>query len=370
MLNQLAVASDEAVREKRGAFPTRSFGDHGQAAAKRQHRWNWIRRIALCLPRNGFAAVVLICSDATAMSETWPARHVRLIVGNGAGSLTDLVARVLSDHVSRRLDRQIFVENILGGSGVMGTLATVRSPADGYSLFFAQSGALAMNPYLYKGISIDQVQKLEPAGLLCVGTPFVFAAHAGAPFRSIRELIAHAQEQPRRVSYAIDVSSGAAGVIGQYFAKRTNLSLVEVPYRSTTQAIQDTVAGRTDLFIGSAAATQAFAEAGSLKLIGATSREPFAGLENVEVIGATVSGFRVEGWFAIVAPEGTPADVIERMNKEINESLKDAELRDRLTKLGCAVGKKTYSTGEIRKFILDEQALWKEMADAIGRTPQ
>jgi tripartite-type tricarboxylate transporter receptor subunit TctC len=131
----------------------------------------------------------------------------------------------------------------------------------------------------------------------------------------------------------------AAGVIGRYFSKRAGVSLVEVPYRSTAQAMQDTVAGRTNFYIGSAAAADALVKADRLRLFGVTSRNRFLGLEDIPAIAETLPGYRIEGWFAFVAPAGTPAEIVDRMKREINLSLQNPEMVQKLKGYGCAISR-------------------------------
>jgi hypothetical protein len=194
--------------------------------------------------------VLTISSGANA--QTWPARSIRLIAPVSAGIATDVAARMLAENLSRALGQQVYVENVPGAAGTLGTAAAARVPADGYTLLFASAGMLSTNKFLFKSLPFDLDRDLVPVAIVCRGTPFAVSVFPGLPAKSLPELIALAKAQPGKLSYAVDISSGWAGIIGELLNRRAGIDMIQVPYKMTSQAISDTMAGTIQVMIGSA----------------------------------------------------------------------------------------------------------------------
>ena len=281
----------------------------------------------MCVVRALLCAFVLIVAgDATAQmqpGQNWPARPIKLIVATGPGLATDIMARLLSEGVSRTLGQQMFVENMPGASGIVGAGAAARAPNDGYTFFFANASGLTSNMFLIKSLPYDPVRDYTPVAMVCDSGPFVVAVHPDLPVKTLAELIAYAKAQPGKLSYAVDASSGFGVVAGKLMNKRAAMEMVEVPYRATAQMLQDAVMGTVQLMISSVAASDAFVKAGKLRRIAISSNRRFPGMEDLPTIGETLPGFVVDGWFAVVAPAGTPASIVARLNQEIAHFLAD-----------------------------------------------
>jgi tripartite-type tricarboxylate transporter receptor subunit TctC len=312
---------------------------------------------------------VTVTGITCASAQTWPARPIKLITPVSAGIATDVVARLLSDHVSRGLGQQVYVENVPGASGTVGTAMAARSSPDGYTFLFGSSGMLSTNKFLFKSLPFDLDRDFVPVSIVCTGTPFAVSVNPRLPVKSLPDLIALAKAKPGKLSYAIDISSGWAGIIGDLLARRAGIEMVQVPYKTTSQAIQDTIAGTTDLIIGSTLSTESFVKAGRLRRIAITAAHPFAGIDDAAPISDTFPGFSFEGWFAVVAPAGTPASVVMRLSREIGIFLKDHEAARRLVGFHCnpAIDDTPDSAAA---FLQAERERWRMIAQEIDLKPQ
>lgn len=327
--------------------------------------------------RRGFwaaaAAGVLLASiapvHAQSQSQSWPTRSIRLIVSTGPGLGTDIMARMMSEGLSRQLGQQVFVENVPGAAGMIGTQAAVRAAPDGYTFLFAPASSMSSNMYLYKSVPYVPLRDLAAVAMVCDSSPFAVSVNPDLPIKTIPDLVAYSKSNPGKLSYAVDTSSGYAVVIDQLLSKRGGVDWVQVPYKSTPQMLQDTSAGTTQLMISSIGAVQGMVTGGKLRMVALSSERRFSGLEDVSIIADTLPGFRIEGWFAVMAPIGTPQPIIERMNREIDTFLKSPDLPPKLKTLGLGTsGAGTpQSTAD---FIQAEQERWKKLVVELDIKPQ
>jgi tripartite-type tricarboxylate transporter receptor subunit TctC len=305
----------------------------------------------------------------SASAQPWPTRPIKLIAPVSAGIATDVMARMLSERMSRSIGQQIYVENVPGASGTIGTAAAARAVPDGYTLLFATSGMLSTNKFLFKSLPFDLDRDFTPVSVVCTGTAFAISVYPALPARSLPELIALAKTKPGQLTYATDISSGLAGIIGDLLSRRAGIVMVQVPYKTTAQAIQDTMAGNTDLIISATQSVEGFVRAGKLRRIAITAAHPILGMEDSPPITETLPGFKFEGWFAVVAPAGTPRDVITRLSLAINVVLNDPEAATQLSELGCAPNKD--GTPELAAVFLErERELWRGIVQELGIKPQ
>ena len=314
------------------------------------------------------AGAMLVVSNQ-ASAQAWPTRSIRLIVSTGPGLATDIMARMMSEGLSRQLGQQVFVENVPGAAGMIGAQAAARAAPDGYTFLFGPASSLSSNMYLYKSVPYVPLRDFAPVAMVCDSSPFAVSVNPDIPINAIPDLIAYSKANPGKLSYGVDTSSGYAVVIGQLLGKRGGVDWVQVPYKSTPQMLQDTAAGTTQLMISSIGAVQGMVAGGKLRMVAISSDRRFPGLEHVSTIAETLPDFRIEGWFAVMAPIGTPQPIVDRMNKEIDAFLKTADLPPKLKNLGLATnGAGTpQSTAD---FIQAEQDRWKKLVVELDIQPQ
>jgi tripartite-type tricarboxylate transporter receptor subunit TctC len=267
-----------------------------------------------------------------AAGEAYPARPVRLIVGFAAGGPNDITARIIAQWLSERLGQQFIVENRPGAGSNIGTELVVRAPADGYTLLLVPPPA-AINATLYDNLSFNFLRDIAPvAGIVRV--PEVMVVNPSLPAGSVREFIAYAKAHPGKINMASAGNGTMPHVAGELFKFMTGVDLVRVGYRGGGPAIVDLMAGQVQVMFETTLATLAHIKAQKLRALAVTSATPSAVLPDVPVLADTVPGYEATAWYGIGAPRNTSAEIIERLNREINAGLADARIKGRLADLG------------------------------------
>jgi tripartite-type tricarboxylate transporter receptor subunit TctC len=312
---------------------------------------------------------VLLSSAVEANGQVWPARPVRLIVPTGPGAATDVMARLLADGVSRTLGQPMVVENMPGASGIVAHQAVARATPDGYMLLFTNTSGLGINLISFKQLPYDPTRDFAPVAMVCSLGPQMLSVNAELPVRSMPEFIAFAKSNRGKLSMAFDTTAGAAGFAAKLLNKRADLGLIEVPYRTAAQMTQDIASGTTQAMMSSIAAARAVVDAGKVRRIAITSAKRFPDLPDLPSVSETVPAVVMNGWFAVVAPAGTPPDVVKRLNKEMGEYLNSPDVRKRLLSFGLATeGAGTpESTAE---YIRQDQINWRTLAKDLDVQPQ
>ncbi len=315
-------------------------------------------------------SVIAICAGAGwASAQTWPVKPVRVILAIGAGSAVDLSARLICERLSRALGQQFVVDNVPGASGILGAQAAARAAPDGYTVFYGAASHLVSNAFTFKSIPYDPVRDFEPIAIIADSGPFTVSVHPDLPVKSLAELIAHAKERPGKLSYAVDVSSGYSIIVARWLTRAAGLSIEEISYKTVSQSVQDTAAGRTQILVSSITAADAFVRAGKLRRLAVSSVRRFPGLEDLPTIAETIPGLQLEGWFVLVAPAGTPAPIVERLNRELGLILKEPEIMQRLLAIGLATTGASTPQGAA-EFMRAERERWTRIVKEAGLEPQ
>ena len=304
-------------------------------------------------------------AQAPAQAQAWPSRPVKLIVPTGPGAATDVMARMMSESVSRALGQQLVVENLPGVSGIIAHQNVARATPDGYTFLFTNTSGLATNPVTFKTLPYDPAKDFTPVAMVVDFGPQMLSVNADVPVKSVAELIAYAKANPDKLSYAVDVTAGAAPFAARLLNKRANLGMVEVPYKSAAQMAQDVASGTVPVLISSMAAANAMVEAGKIRRLALTATKRFAALPDLPTINETVPGVTMDGWFVVVAPTGTPPDAVKRLNAAIGEFLKGEDIKKRLAGfgLGTSGAGTPESTGD---FIRREQDRWRALEQELN----
>jgi len=317
------------------------------------------------------AACALLCvAGAHALrAQSWPARPVKLIVPTGAGSATDIMARLLADGITRGLGQPVVVDNMPGASGIVAHQAAARAAPDGYTLLFTNTSGIAINLVTFKQLPYDPARDFTPVAMVVSLGPQMVSVNSDVPVKTLPELIGYAQANRGKLSMGADVTAGAAIFTARLLNKRANLGLAEVPYRAAAQMGQDTASGVNPVMVSSIAVANPFVQAGKVRRIAVSSGRRFPGLDDLPTMAETVPGVVVNGWFGMVAPAGTPADIVVRVNREIGEFLKGGEIRERLLTFGLATdGAGTPES--TAQYIREEQERWRQLAAELNIQPQ
>jgi tripartite-type tricarboxylate transporter receptor subunit TctC len=292
-----------------------------------------------------YCTAILIAGQASA--ETWPSRPIKLIVPTGAGAATDVMARLLADGVSRTLGQPMFVENIPGASGMLGHETAAHSAPDGYTLLFTNTSGMAVNLISFKQLPYDPTRDFAAVALVCNLAPQMLSVNADLPVKSTSELIAYAKANPGKLSIAFDNTAGAAAFAAKLFNKRAGLGLVEVPYRSAGQLTQDVASGVNQVMMSSIAASLAVVQSGKVRPLAILSERRFPSLPDLPPLRDSVPGLAMNGFFAIVAPAGTPPDAIAKLNHEIDEYLKGPDVQAKLLTFGLRRERRASRNGRL-----------------------
>ena len=313
-------------------------------------------------------ALGIFCALCSAASgQAYPVKSIRFIVPNGAGSSPDVVARLVAERLSRRLGQQLLVENNIAGAGLVGAQQAAKAPPDGYTLFMGSASALASNLVMFKSLPYDPVKDFVPVAGLVDNGPYVVAVHPDVPAKSFGEWLALARARPGKLSFAAD--AGLAGIIGKWLNKTAGIDVVHVPYKAIPPSIQDTAGGRVEMILISPIAIAPFTSSGKLRILAITSAKRFPGMENIPTVAETLPGFQIGGWFLLAAPAGTPGDITQRLNHEVDAYLKEPEIIERLRNFGFSTsGAGTLQS--LQEFIRTEQARWVQIAREVGVEPQ
>jgi tripartite-type tricarboxylate transporter receptor subunit TctC len=310
----------------------------------------------------------LLAPLAQARAQAWPAHPIRVIVSFAAGSAPDIVCRFVTDRLSRAVNQQVIVDNRPGAGNMVAAQTAARSAPDGYNFFCVTAATLVSNPYTYKTLPYDPVRDFVPVAMIAKGVFFVLA-HPSVPVKTLPELIAYDKAHPGKLAYATDGPKNFTGMMAAWLNKLGGTSILAVPYATMPLGIQDTIAGRTQLIILAVPAAGPRIRSGELHPLASSFAKRIPGYENVPAIAETFPGFELVGWFALVAPAGTPAAIVQRVNHEMDASLKDPEVVKRLAALGF------YTEGAgtpeaLGEFIRAELAKWGGIVKDIGLQPE
>jgi tripartite-type tricarboxylate transporter receptor subunit TctC len=320
-----------------------------------------ILRATLC------CAVILLAAQANA--QNWPTRPIKLIVPTGPGAATDVMARLIADDVSRALGQPMFVENMPGAAGILAHETAARAAPDGYTLLFTNTSGMAINLISFKQLPYDPTRDFAAIAMVSDPATQMLSVNADLPVKSVEELIAYAKANPGKLSIAFDNTAGAAAFAAKLFNKRAGLGLVEVPYRSSGQMTQDVASGLNQVLMSSIAAAAAIVQSGKVRQLAVTSEQRFPGLPDLPALSESVPGVVMNGFFAIVAPAGTPPDIVARLNREIGTYLKAPGTEERLLTFGLSTdggGTPETSDAAIRK----EQEQWRAFGKELNVEPQ
>jgi tripartite-type tricarboxylate transporter receptor subunit TctC len=312
---------------------------------------------------------LILAAASQAHAETWPSRPIKLIVPADAGHAFDIMARMLASGVSQGIGQTVYVENMPGASGIIGAQVTARANPDGDTFMFAAASVLSSNMYLFKSLPYNPAHDFAAVAMVCDRGPMVISVNRDLPVKTVPELIAYGKANPAKLSYAVDASGGFAIATGRLLNKQAGISMVEVPYRSSPQMVQDTIAGTVPVMVSSIPAVAGAEKAGKLRFLAVSSDSRFPGYDNIPTIAETLPDFHIDGWFAVVAPAGTPPDILQKMNREIDKVLKSPDIRQRALSFGLGVSDAS-TPDTTAAFIHSEQERWGRLVNQLGMEAQ
>jgi tripartite-type tricarboxylate transporter receptor subunit TctC len=314
------------------------------------------------LPRRNFlhlaaGAVALPAVSRVARAQAYPSRPVRIIVPFAPAGSGDILARLIGQWLSERLGQPFVIENRPGGGGNIGTEAVVRAPADGYTLLLAGTPN-TVNVTLYEKLNFNFIRDIAPVAGVIRGS-FVMVVNPSVPAKSVPEFIAYAKANPRKVNMASAGNGTGSHIAGELFKMMAGVDMVHVPYRSAGPAITDLLGGQVQVYFVTTVASIEYIRAGRLRALAVTTALP-----DIPTVGEFLLDYEASNWYGVGAPKATPAEIVEKLNKEINAGLADPNMKARLVDLGGTV--LAGSPADFGKLIAEETEKWGKVVKFTG----
>jgi tripartite-type tricarboxylate transporter receptor subunit TctC len=319
------------------------------------------------LPRRQFlhlaaGAAALPAVSRNARAQAYPSRPVRIIVPFAAGGGTDITARLIGQWLSDRLGQQFVIENRPGAGTNIGTEVAAKAPADGYSLLMLGTSN-AVNPSLYDKLNFDVIRDFAPVGGV-IRAPFVLDVNLSMPVKTVPEFIAYAKANPGRINMASAGNGAASHMTGELFKMMAGVNMQHVPYRGGGPALLDLIAGQVQVYFAGMPETIEYIRAGTVRPLAVTSATRAEALPDLPTVAEFVPGYESNVWFGVAAPRNTPAEIVDRLNKEINAGLADPKLKARFADLGSTVF--PGSPADFGKLIAAETEKWAKVVKFAG----
>lgn len=293
----------------------------------------------------------------------YPTKPIRFIVPYPPGGGTDIVSRLITTSLSERLGTQVIVDNRGGAGGTIGIAMAAKAPADGYTLVMGQTSNLSIGPALYRKLQYDALKDFAPVSLVDIA-PLALSVSNKSTYKSVSELIAASKAKPAGLTFASPGNGTVAHLTGELLRGATKMNFVHVPYKGAAQAIPDLIAGRADFYISSLESAKPHMQAGTIRVLAITSQKRAPDAPEIPTIAeAGYKGFEAVTWWGVLAPAGTPNDVIKRLSDEIAAILKLPEVNKRLGGDGVPPG-----PGEFAKLLKSDHEKWARIVKESGAT--
>ena len=322
------------------------------------------------LPRRKFlhlaaGAAALPAASRIATAQTYPSRPVRIVVGFPPGGPTDIAARLIGQSLSERLGQQFVIENRPGAGSNIGTEAVVRAPPDGHTLLLAAS-ANAINATLYDKLNFNFIRDIAPVAAIN-REPLVMLVNPSFPAKTVPEFIAYTRANPGKINMASGGNGTPAHVAGELFKMMTGVDIVHVPYRGAGLALTDLLGGQVQAMFPGMSSSIEHVRAGKLRALAVTTASRSDALPDIPTVGDFIPGYEASTWSGIGAPKGTPAEIIDKLNKEINAGLVDPKVKARLANMGSTA--LPGSPADFGKLIAEETEKWAKVVKFSGAKP-
>jgi tripartite-type tricarboxylate transporter receptor subunit TctC len=322
-------------------------------------------------PRRDFlrlaaAAAALAAGPRIAWAQTYPARPLRWIVGFPPGGGADTVARIMGPWLSERLGQQVVIENRPGASTNIAAQAVVNSPPDGYTLLF-YGASTVVNTSIFHNLPFNVQRDIAPVSGL-VAYPMVLIAHPSVPAKTVAELIAYAQASPGKVTMASFGTGSASHLAGELFKMMAGINMVHVPYRGGAPMVTNLIGGQVQVGFDVMVTSLPHVRSGALRALGVAGKTRFDMLPDVPSIGETLPGYEARTWAGVGVPNGTPSEIIARLNREINAGLADPTIKARLAEVGTIP--LILTAAEFGAYIAAESEKWAKVVKFAGIKPE
>jgi len=317
------------------------------------------------LLRLSAACAALPAASRLAFADNYPTRPVRILIATSAGGSTDIAARVIGQWLTERLGQSFVVENRPGGGNNIGTEAAVRAPADGYTLLMANT-VNAINATLYDNLGYSFVTDMAPVAIL-MRTALLMQVHPSVPAKTAAQFIDYAKANPGKINMGSGGNGATGHVSGELFKMMAGVKMVHVPYRGESLALTDLIAGQVQVVFTTIGSSIQYIRAGQLRALAVTTTTRSDALPEVPPLADAVPGYEASGWNGMCAPRGTPVEIIDKLNREINAGLTDPKIKARFEDLGSPPV--TGTPAEFGKIIAEDTEKWAKVIRFSGAKP-
>jgi tripartite-type tricarboxylate transporter receptor subunit TctC len=297
--------------------------------------------------------------------DKFPNKPVTVVVPQAAGGANDAIARVIAQKLSEQMGQPFVIDNRTGAGGNVGTTAVARAKADGYTLMVTADSAMVINPSLYQSTGFDPIKDFDPVGTVATAG-YVLVANPSFPAKNTTELIALAKQQPGKINIGSAGNGTLNHLIGEMLSKAAGIDMVHVPYKASSAAVTDLVAGQVQVSVQSLPSSIAFIRSGKVKVLGVINPKRLPALPDVPTIGETIKGFGTTPWYGMFVPAGTPKHIVTQLNAEIAKALESRDVLDRLAGVGCEPYKSTPE--QFANLVRDDLSRWAKIVKTSGAT--
>ena len=307
-----------------------------------------------------------LCIVSSALAQAYPSGPITLVVPFAAGSGTDAVARIVGKKLSERIKQPVLIDNKAGAGAQIAAQYVARAKADGYTLLMTTNTSHSANPSLISNLKYDPVKDFTPVAR--VGElPFALVVNQNDPSKTLNEWIDNAKRNPGKYSYATPNSTSL--VASETIKQIAGLDVVSIPYKSSPQALTDLIGGSVQMYVVDLGSGMGMIKAGSVRVLGVTTKAPLASLPGIPPVAQVVPGFDLTSWNGIFGPAGMPASVTDKLNVELQAVIADPDTQDKLRQLGFETWP-TKTPGEFAKYVADQLVHWSTLIKAAGIKPQ
>ena len=313
----------------------------------------------------GLAAALLV--PGLALAQSWPQKPVKIVVPFAAGGTTDVVARQLAQKLGEAWGQTVVVENKSGAGGNIGAAEVAKAPPDGYTLLMTSGSIVAANPFIYKDMGFDPIKELAPITNVASG-PQVLVINKDLPAKTLKEFIAYAKANPKKINFGSAGIGTQTHLAGENFAYAAGLDMTHVPYKGEANALTDLIGGQIQMVPANFAAAVPHIKGGRIRCLALTSLERNPELPDCATVSEAISGFKNDGWWGLMAPTGTPREVIDKVQRDSAKILMADDFKARFAQQGMApVANKP---DELAAAIREETKVWQTVIRERGLAPK
>jgi tripartite-type tricarboxylate transporter receptor subunit TctC len=305
-----------------------------------------------------------LAAPSIVIAQAWPTKPIRFIVPYPPGGTSDILARTIGQKLGDALGQTIVVENKPGANGNVGADFVAKAAPDGYTFLLADIGAIAISPSVYLTLAFDPTKDFSPVTMVAY-SPHILAVHPSVPAQSVADLIALAKAKPGKLNYAASSTGSAPHLAGVEFAARSGIDWAYIPYKGGAQAITDVVGGQADVLFNGMLATYPHVKSGKLRILAVSSANRVSSIPDVPTVAESgLPGFETGSWQGILAPPGTPRDIVARLGGEVGKILQTPEMKEKLAAQGAEV--RLMSPDDFAAFIRREKDRWAKVVKDAG----